>query len=102
MIYILSIASKERCQLIKSKTFSLKTVIKELDFVSKTVMLQWNACIKEDLFLIANKSIEKIHVTCNTKENYQLFIGKKSTKSVRQSKIITYQPKKFKNQKLLI
>ena len=102
MIYILSIASKERCQLIKSKTFSSKTVIKELDFVSKTVMLQWNACIKEDLFLIANKSIEKIHVTCNTKENYQLFIGKKSTKSVRQSKIITYQPKKFKNQKLLI
>ena len=33
----------------------------------------------------------------NAKEHYQSFIRKKNTKSVKQSKIITQQPKTFKN-----
>ena len=34
---------------------------------------------------------------CNAKEHYQSFIRKKNTKSVKQSKIITQQPKTFEN-----
>ena len=33
----------------------------------------------------------------NAKEHYQSFIRKKNTKSVKQSEIITYQPKTFEN-----
>ena len=31
------------------------------------------------------------------REHYQSFVRKKSTKSVKQSKVITYQPKTFEN-----
>ena len=53
---------------------------------------------KKDL-LLANKLvlIEKIPDPCNAQEQYQLFTRNKNTKSVKQSKIITYQPKTFEN-----
>ena len=38
----------------------------------------------------------------NAKKHYQSFIRKKHTKSVKQSEIITNQPKTFENQTLLI
>ena len=48
--------------------------------------------------LLANKLIEKkILDPRNTKEQYQSFIRKKNTKSVKQWEIITYQPKTFDN-----
>ena len=47
--------------------------------------------------LFANKLIKKIPNPRNTKEHYQSFIRKENTKSVKQSKIITYQLKNFKN-----
>ena len=34
---------------------------------------------------------------CNVKEHYQSFVRKKNTKSVKQSKVITYQPKTYQN-----
>ena len=37
----------------------------------------------------------------NTKEHYQLFVKKKTTKSVKQSEIFTYQPKTFENPTLV-
>ena len=49
------------------------------------------------LLLLANKLIEAIPDPRYGKGNYQLFIRKKSTKSVKQSEIITYQPKPFEN-----
>ena len=52
---------------------------------------------KKYLLLLANKLIEKIPDTRNAREHYQSFIRKKNTKSVKQSKIITYQPKTFEN-----
>ena len=52
---------------------------------------------KKDLLLLSNKLIEKIPDPCNTKEQYQLFIRKNSRKSVKQSQIITCQPKTFEN-----
>ena len=56
----------------------------------------------KDLLLLAKKLIEKIPDCCNAKEHYQSFIKNKNTKSVKQSKIITYQPKTLKIQILLI
>ena len=47
--------------------------------------------------MLANKLIENIPDPCNAKEHYQSYIGKKNIKSVKQSKIITYQPKPFEN-----
>ena len=47
--------------------------------------------------LLANKLLEKIPDPRETKEHYQSFIRKKNTKTVKQSKIITYQPKNFEN-----
>ena len=49
------------------------------------------------MLLLANKLIEKILDPRNAKEQYQSFIRKKTTKSVKQSEIITYQPKTFEN-----
>ena len=45
--------------------------------------------------MLANKSVEKVPDPCNAKEHYQSFIRKKNRKSVKQSEIITYQPKTF-------
>ena len=47
--------------------------------------------------LLANKLIEKIPDPRNSKERYQSLIRQKNTKSVKQSEIITYQPKTFEN-----
>ena len=49
--------------------------------------------LKKDLLLLPNKLIEKIPDPRNAKEHYQSFIRKKNRKSVKQSEIITYQPK---------
>ena len=45
----------------------------------------------------ANKLIQKVPDPRNAKEHYQSFIRKKNRKSVKQSEIITYQSKTFKN-----
>ena len=53
--------------------------------------------LKKDCLLFENKLIEKIPDPRNAKEHYQSFIRKKNTKSVKQSEIITYQPKSFES-----
>ena len=53
--------------------------------------------LKRDWLLIANKLIEKTIDSCNAKEHYQTFLRKKNTKLLKQSEIITYQPKAFEN-----
>ena len=67
---------------MKSKTLSLQTIIKELDFLRKTTIIQWNA-LKKDLLLLANKLIKKLPDPRNAKEYYQQFIRKKNAKSVK-------------------
>ena len=52
---------------------------------------------RRDLFLYANKLIEKVPDPCNAKKHYKLFSRKKNRKSIKQSKIVTSQPKTFKN-----
>ena len=48
---------------------------------------------KKDLFLLATKLTEEIPDPRNANEHYQPFIRKKNTKSLKQSKIITQQPR---------
>ena len=62
-----------------------------MDFLRTTVIIQWNSWKK-----IAD-AWKKIPDSRNSQEYHQSFIGKKNTKSVKQSKIITYQPKTFEN-----
>ena len=50
---------------------------------------------RKDLLLLANKLLEKLPDPSNYKEHYESFLGKKSRKSLKQSEIITYQPKTF-------
>ena len=79
---------------MKSGTLSLKTITNELDFLKK---LFKETSDKKDLRLFAIKLTEKIPDRRNAQEYYQSFIRKKNTESVKQSKIITQQPKKFQN-----
>ena len=62
-------------ELTKSKTLSLKAIIKELDFLKKTFLIQWNA--RKKTIVLAKKLIEKMPDPCNAQEHYQSFIRKK-------------------------
>ena len=57
-------------------------------------MKRWK---RKKFFLLTNKLIEKIHDPRDAKEHYQSFLRKKNRKSIKQSEIITYQPKTFEN-----
>ena len=48
---------------------------------------------KKDTQLLVTKLAEKILDLCNAKERYQSFVRNKNIKLVKQSKIITQQPK---------
>ena len=76
---------------MKSKTLSLKTISlfcgKQSSF-NKTLE-------KKNTYFLANKLIEKIPDLHNAKELHQSFIREKKGKSLKQSEIITYQPKTF-------
>ena len=52
---------------------------------------------KKNLLLLTKKLIKNIPGPCNAKEHYKSFIIKKNRKSLKQSEIITYQPKTFQN-----
>ena len=84
---------------MKLETLSLKTIINELDFLRKTVIIQGNVSKKR---FVASILKEKIPDPRNVKERCQSFIRKKNTKWVKQSEIITYQIKILKTQTLLI
>ena len=50
---------------------------------------------KINLLLLANKLIAELSDSRNAKEHYQSFTMKKNGKSVKQTEIITHQPKTF-------
>ena len=62
---------------MKLETLSLKTIINELDFLRKTVIIQGNVSKKR---FVASILKEKIPDPCNVKERCQSFIRKKNTK----------------------
>ena len=62
-------------------------------------MFLFNETLEKERFIVAWKQInrKKMPNPGNVKEHYQSFVRKKNTKSVKQSKVITYQPKTFQN-----
>ena len=62
-------------------------------------MFLFNETLEKERFIVAWKQINRKRMPnpCNVKEHYQSFVRKKNTKSVKQSKVITYQPKTFQN-----
>ena len=69
--------------------------LKKLDFLKKTLIIQQNAWKEKIYYFFANKLIELIPDHFNAKEHDQSFLRKKDKKSVKQTEIITYQPKTF-------
>ena len=56
---------------------------------------------KKYLLSLANKLIRNIPDPRDAKEHYQSFIIQKNRKSIKKSKIITYQSKTFQNPKIV-
>ena len=84
---------------MKSESLSLEIIINKLDFLEKTVLFT-EIHEKKDLQFFATKLTEKISDPHDVKEELQSFIRKKNTKSVKQSNIITQQPKLWKTHTL--
>ena len=102
-MYILNIAKAiKKMSVNEIKDFIFESYYKRIGFSMENSYysmkhLKKRYTYKKDLLLLANKLIEKIPDPCNAKEHYQSFTRKKNTKSVKKSKIITYQPKIFEN-----
>ena len=56
---------------------------------------------QKDFLLLANKLIEKVSDPRNAIKHYQSFIRKRKTKSVKQSKTTSQQPKSFENPNII-
>ena len=86
IMYILNIARAiKKMSVNEIRDFIFKNYYKELDFLKKTVIIQWNTWKK--WFISACKQIKrKIPDPRNVKERYQSFIRKKHTKLANQLK----------------
>ena len=74
-MYILNIARAIRKMSVNEiRDLFLKTIIKESEFLRKTVL--FNETLEKNLLLLANKLIEKLPDPCIAKEHYQSFIRK--------------------------
>ena len=67
----------------KLRNFIFENYYKGIVFVKERSYYSMNRLEKKDLLLLATKFIEKIPDTGSNKENYQSFIRKKNTKSVK-------------------
>ena len=83
------------------KDFIFENYYKRIGFSKENSYYSMKNSKKKNLLLLANKSIEKVPDPRNAIEQHQSFIRKKNTKSVKQSEIITYQPKTFKNSNII-
>ena len=66
---------QKRCLSMKSKTLSLKSIIKKMDFQRKTVAIQGNAW-KKKIAVVCKQINWKNTWSSNAKEHYQSFIRK--------------------------
>ena len=95
-MYILNIARAiKKMSVNEIRDFIFQNYYKRIAFSKEKSYYSMTPLKKKNLLLLAKKLIEKIPDTRNGKEHYETFIGKKNTKSVKQSEIITYQPKSF-------
>ena len=79
------------------RDFIFKNHYKTIGFSKENGCYSMKSLKKKDLPLLGNKLTHKIPDPRNAKKHYQSFIRKKNIRSVKQSEIITYQPKTFEN-----
>ena len=79
------------------RDFIFENYYKRIEFSKGNSYFSLKRKNKKDLFFLASKFTEKIPNSHNAKEHYQSFLWKKNRKSVKQSNVITYQPKTFEN-----
>ena len=97
-MYILNIARAiKKMSLNEIREFIFENYYKQIGFSKENSYYSMRHLKKKDLLLLTNNFIEKTYDPPNAKEHYQSFISKKNRKSVKQSEIITYQPKAFEN-----
>ena len=75
------------------KDFISENYHKGIGFSTKNSYYSMKRLKKKNLLLLSNKLVEKLTDPQNAKEHYQSFLRKKNIKSVKKSKIITYQTK---------
>ena len=82
-------SANEIRDIIFEKYYKRTGVSKESSYYSMKLLK------RKYLLLLANKFIEKLPDPRNAKKHYQLFLRKNNRKSIKQLKIITFQPKTF-------
>ena len=80
-----------------SETLSLEISINKLDLLKEKIIFQWKFWEKKFVVACNQTNRKKTSDPPNAKEQYQSFIRKKNTNSVKQSEIITDQPKSFES-----
>ena len=101
-MYILNIAGAiKKISVREIKDFIFENYYKRIWFFRENSYYSMKRLKKIYLLLLTNKWIEKILDRRNAKEHYQSFIKKKNSKSVKQSEVITYQPKSFENSNIV-
>ena len=97
-MYIINIAKAiKKISINKIKESIFENCYRRIRVSKETSYYSRKRLKKKDLLLLGNKLIEKILDPRNAKEHYQSSIRKKNRKSVKESEIITYQPKTFEN-----
>ena len=95
-MYILNIVKAiKKMSVNYIKYFIFGNYYKQIGFSKEGSYCSMKRLKRKDLLLLANKLIDKVPDSCNAKEHYESFLGKKTRKSVKQSDIITYQPNTF-------
>ena len=83
------------------KTMSIKNYYKGIGFSKESSYYSLKHLNKKDLLLLANKLIKNTPDPCNAKEHHKSCIIKENRNSVKQSEIITYQPRNFQNRNIV-
>ena len=77
------------------KDFIFEHYYKRMGFPKENSYYSMKGLKRKYLLLLANKLIEKVPDPRNAQERYESFLINKNRKSVKQSEIITYEPKTF-------
>ena len=97
-MYILNITKAIKTISINEiKDFAFENYYKWTGFSKKISDNSMKHLTEKDLLSLASKLIINIPDHRNAEEYYQSFIIKKIIKPIKQSEIITYQPKTFQN-----
>ena len=85
----------------KIKDVIFENSYKRTEFSKESNYYSMKRLYKTDLLLLATKLMKNKPVPSNPKKHYKSFTLKEKRKPVKQSQIITYQPRIFQNQNLV-